>query len=679
MKPATIGFPAIRKLKDSGDDAPIVQELGDYNPCLTSKNMCHNRGKCINRNGQFICQCPPTHFGKRCERIADTRFCKNHKCQNGGTCISTEEERTFVDPILLRQYKELHNGSSVLETDGNITVTIQYQCVCVDGFIGEFCHLSEAERNCEEEYCNSHGKGRYDLENGCTCECDPNEWLGEKCDIRSPCADYSCVNTATCTLEYHLEEVAVEAICICPSNTELINTTIGGDHCENIETNDEKSEFIPCKQSSNFVAWFMKMSTELRDEDLKDLEMIENSCVKLNGENCSVDGVLKNGWCYHEGKCNVRVEKFDSGKLYLVPFCECKGADSGRFCEYHRKDACDPTPVEKERGVTRENRCTSLLSGVCIAPEGVPLCDCLLRPQKIQIPDDIEIRGDVSAQNYRCLCGMGDSIDEKNTAEIKCVYTGTGNCSLANNPCNHGECLACEHDDEGDILQLCSDQDKSNGFRCVCEPGFLPPYCRTPEDACHNHLFVNAFREHLVLCVNTLPITAKPSVIACASTAIAMKIQRLLANFRAIAILDTTVVIVNLNTLYSKQTCNGPRKGYEEKDDDYVDLESIRHRKLKVALEQKMNVIRKKVHLPRTAIDQPRSATDLARARNMWRAIFSLNSEDNQRRLAALVAKLRTPTKIELKAIPSPINALEPSNGSVDAAGTASAAAPAKE
>ncbi|KAE9412078.1 hypothetical protein Angca_006295, partial [Angiostrongylus cantonensis] len=77
----------IHKLKGNGDDGPIVQEMGDYNPCLTSKNMCDNKGKCINREGQFICQCPPTHFGKRCERIADTRFCKNHRCQNGGTCL----------------------------------------------------------------------------------------------------------------------------------------------------------------------------------------------------------------------------------------------------------------------------------------------------------------------------------------------------------------------------------------------------------------------------------------------------------------------------------------------------------------------------------------------------------------------------------------------------------------
>ncbi|KAK6024955.1 hypothetical protein OSTOST_09157, partial [Ostertagia ostertagi] len=110
-------------------------------------------------------------------------------------------------------------------------------------------------------------------------------------------------------------------------------------------------------------------------DDLKNLNEIYDTCIKLDGSRCDRDKEITTGWCYHRGECHVRVEKFASGKLYLVPFCECKGSESGRFCEYHRDSSCDPTAVEKQRGVTKENRCTSLRNGICIAPEGIALCE----------------------------------------------------------------------------------------------------------------------------------------------------------------------------------------------------------------------------------------------------------------------------------------------------------------
>ncbi|VDM76851.1 unnamed protein product [Strongylus vulgaris] len=180
--------------------------------------------------------------------------------------------------------------------------------------------------------------------------------------------------------------------------------------------------------------------------------------------------------------------------------------------QYHRKDACEPTAVEKEQGVTRENRCTSHQNGNCISPEGIPLCDCFpgyvgekcdiydpcarnpwgkhLSLSRL-IPDETEVKGDLSAQNYRCICGMAEDLDAQDTADTKCVYTGTGNCSKPKNPCNRGECIACQHEEKGEILQICDEREKRDGFRCVCEPGFKPPYCESPADACFNNLCMN--------------------------------------------------------------------------------------------------------------------------------------------------------------------------------------------
>ncbi|VDL66487.1 unnamed protein product [Nippostrongylus brasiliensis] len=63
-------------------------------------------------------------------------------------------------------------------------ITVRYHCICADGYVGEFCHITEEERNCEEDYCSSHGRGHYDPESGCTCECDPQDWIGERVSLK---------------------------------------------------------------------------------------------------------------------------------------------------------------------------------------------------------------------------------------------------------------------------------------------------------------------------------------------------------------------------------------------------------------------------------------------------------------------------------------------------------------
>ncbi|KAK6010805.1 EGF-like domain protein, partial [Ostertagia ostertagi] len=217
-------------------------------------------------------------------------------------------------------------------------------------------------------------------------------------------------------------------------------------------------------------------------DDLKNLNEIYDTCIKLDGSRCDKDKEITTGWCYHRGECHR--------KYFGLRGC------------YRAK---------KQRGVTKENRCTSLRNGICIAPEGIALCDCYpgyvgeqcdtydpcarnpcgKASECVVIPDETEVKGDLSSQKYRCLCGMSDEIDEQNPIETKCVYSGTGNCSRAKNPCNRGECLSCQYSEQGDVLQLCNENEKKDGFRCICEPGFKPPYCEAPADACFNHLCIN--------------------------------------------------------------------------------------------------------------------------------------------------------------------------------------------
>lgn len=48
------GLPPVPKLDKRSERLPVVQEKSDYNPCKTSKSICQNKGKCENRNGQWV-------------------------------------------------------------------------------------------------------------------------------------------------------------------------------------------------------------------------------------------------------------------------------------------------------------------------------------------------------------------------------------------------------------------------------------------------------------------------------------------------------------------------------------------------------------------------------------------------------------------------------------------------
>ncbi|VDK59758.1 unnamed protein product [Cylicostephanus goldi] len=83
-----------------------------------------------------------------------------------------------MDPLKLRRFKANFPDEVPLTSNADLMTTIRYQCICPDGFIGEYCHLTVEEQSCEEDYCSSHGQGHYDPEDGCNCECDPKEWIG---------------------------------------------------------------------------------------------------------------------------------------------------------------------------------------------------------------------------------------------------------------------------------------------------------------------------------------------------------------------------------------------------------------------------------------------------------------------------------------------------------------------
>ncbi|KAK6026527.1 hypothetical protein OSTOST_07492, partial [Ostertagia ostertagi] len=132
---------------------------------------------------------------------------------------------------------------------------------------------------------------------------------------------------------------------------------------------------------------------------------------------------------------------------------------------------------------------------------------------------------------------------------------------------------------------------------CICEPGFKPPYCEAPADACFNHLCINGAQ-----CVAKSPFNYE--YVTCFTNNENSNIV-----FPAFSVLCTFMMLFVVYVACLNRTSRS-----DERDDDHEGPDSIRLRKIKVAFEQKKNIIRRK-----------RDAD----------------------RLLALARKLQTPTKAE--------------------------------
>jgi Notch-like protein len=48
-----------------------------------ANSPCQNKGLCVEKGNDFICQCPPGFYGDLCQTIS---YCASHTCRNGGRC-----------------------------------------------------------------------------------------------------------------------------------------------------------------------------------------------------------------------------------------------------------------------------------------------------------------------------------------------------------------------------------------------------------------------------------------------------------------------------------------------------------------------------------------------------------------------------------------------------------------
>nr|pir hypothetical protein C17D12.6 - Caenorhabditis elegans [Caenorhabditis elegans] len=519
----------IEKTPNYNEESLAVKRNKNFNPCLENPKICSNRGKCLHENGNFYCICPVTHYGKTCEHVSDQTNCEKHLCQNNSTCVSIKSLRTIVNTVLLRQIRVQRkvNGSKAALTNeelAEIDLEVNYECICQKGYFGGLCDESEADRTCQEVYCLGRGKGAINATGKCECECE-NQFFGDRCEQISACFDTQCDNGGICEDVVDWKTKTVTATCKCPSAIELIGGTVTGENCETLQIpSTAPKEFIPCAEGSNSTMFFKKfianISLEYMD-DISELEAIKNDY--NDGKN--VNGTMTDGWCRNDGKCVPEVVRVNSSRAYYIYRCECTNPlTDGYYCEYKRHDSCSLTREEVARGDRWDEKCTDSQHGACVDISGVAHCvlvhlpacllpsspnfrckpdytgekceifdPCARQPCKhgdcIPIPNTADVAFGTS--RYQCLCPLSAKLNPESQA---CMEINEKKC--APGACGNGRCVPCESDAD-DLMPLCNDNDNRQGFRCLCEAGYLPPFCKVHTNPCYQNLCQNSATCHI--------------------------------------------------------------------------------------------------------------------------------------------------------------------------------------
>uniref|UniRef100_A0A915Q2S2 EGF-like domain-containing protein n=1 Tax=Setaria digitata TaxID=48799 RepID=A0A915Q2S2_9BILA len=377
------------------------------------------------------------------------------------------------------------------------------RCWCRQGFTGSLCEYPEELRECEEDYCLHKGVGKLvNTTSGveeCNCQCQEHH-SGKRCEIVLPCKEYTCLNGGICVNEPVVEnstngELTYKARCDCPRrNVYGVAATFEGEHCEKLTVVDDErvyDECFPCrKNAKDYVADCLDEYTQ--NSTLQYMKEILETC----GKPCESAA----RFCLNGGLCDVegRLDE-DNVTSYIIPVCQCVGLDEGILCENHVISPCDKSTYDPR---TPEEKCGE--HGTCVGKTMHDyVCDCYpgwtgekcdieepcynnaCSPGSLCVSVPIEQREKYSL-GYTCLCEMNQDLDfagSNNT--VQCIKADFRICT--SHICkNDGLCYPCEVSDPNS-LQLCSDEEKSRGFKCLCPYGLLPPLCEKEADACYQN------------------------------------------------------------------------------------------------------------------------------------------------------------------------------------------------
>ncbi|CAF0950672.1 unnamed protein product [Rotaria sordida] len=321
------------------------------NPC--SDSPCLNGGQCVPLGTGFICHCPETFTGNRCEAPAPTP-CQPNPCQNGGTCVP--------------------QGTS-------------FYCQCPSTFTGYCCEnrvtTTTPFNPCAQSACQNGGQC-IPAGNSYVCQC-PNGFYGTRCECRNYCIPNPCLNNGLCT------QTTSGYICSC-------TFPYTGTNCQQVITTTTTTTTTvatrpPCGNACACIVTpcpFVIVTNPC----------VPNPCQNMGG--CAVQNRAARCWCsdgYQGYYCQFRrsarslISKtcnktcLNGGQCYIdeqkggQPQCSCPNEYYGPTCEYmNRPKSCLPKNPCMNNG-----KCiTTSVGSECVCRKGTfgVLCEQIERSLK---------------------------------------------------------------------------------------------------------------------------------------------------------------------------------------------------------------------------------------------------------------------------------------------------------
>uniref|UniRef100_A0A5S6PZG2 Uncharacterized protein n=1 Tax=Trichuris muris TaxID=70415 RepID=A0A5S6PZG2_TRIMR len=406
------------------------------------EDACQNGGSCVlTENGHVECKCIPGYTGTNCEE-ADSP-CQKNPCYNSGICTFT----TF--------------------DDGGIEVT----CICPEGYNGTLCefdveNICEREGRCVNGYCVPQTSDSY------YCNCYQG-YTGMDCDTVNLCAYDVCKNGATCSATLENYE------CFCNPGFHGQNCTDDIDECLNNATicgegtcyNTFGSFYCHCPDGAtgnkcNTSTGLNQASCEITKDGIRSCKCPPG----LTGSRCelltsSCDDMV----CHSGGSCEITGNRSR---------CNCAPGYTGPTCEF------DVNECTEHPGICQNG-------GVCLNMDGDYLCQCKNSWYGKNCDRDVNECGATMCLNggtcqyvsgkYICICPKG--------------YIGDM-CQLLDQ-CYENPCA--EH-------STCASSVLDGSYECLCPPGWTGPLCDADIDECllqpcwHNSTCVNVIGSYECLC-----------------------------------------------------------------------------------------------------------------------------------------------------------------------------------
>ncbi|CAF2480711.1 unnamed protein product [Rotaria sp. Silwood2] len=323
------------------------------NPC--ADNPCFNGGQCAPVGQGFICNCPETFTGNRCEAPVPTP-CQPNPCQNGGTCVP--------------------QGTS-------------FYCQCPSTFTGFCCEnrvtTTTPFNPCAQSPCQNGGQCM-PAGNSFVCQC-PSGFYGMRCESRNYCMPNPCCNNGLCT------QTTTGYICSCTfpytgtNCQQMITTTTTTTTTTTVATR------APCGGSCACIITPCPMVIVTNP-------CVPNPCQNMGG--CAVQNRAARCFCpdsYQGYYCQFRLSArslmskkcdktcLNGGQCYIdeqqggKAQCSCPNEYYGPRCEYvNRPKSCSP-----KNPCMNDGKCvTTSVGSQCVCKQGTSgvLCERIERSLK---------------------------------------------------------------------------------------------------------------------------------------------------------------------------------------------------------------------------------------------------------------------------------------------------------